>query len=160
MKKLVYTAAVVAAVFASAQANAATGNVQFDGTVAGTCVINVSNAGVLGVSTDFSTLGSSQAGGTPGSATVQTTDSSFKISLDTPSAWTSAPASGNANVAFSSAYSSTGSTTASNVEGSTMTPLNAGSHNVTINLTAAKTVSGETFAPGSYQAQVVLRCEP
>lgn len=159
MKKLVIASAVAAAALVPAQAFAATGNIPFNGSVSNTCVITVGSSGTLGVSTDFATLGSTQAGGAPGSASVLATGSGFSLSADAPTAWDSAPTTGGSNVTFASTYSSTGPTVATNVAGTTATALNRGTHNVAINMSATKNVSGETFEAGSYSATVVLRCE-
>jgi hypothetical protein len=152
-------AASVAALLVPASAFAATGNIPFSGSVANTCVITVGSSGTLGVSADFATLGSSQAGGAAGSANVLATGAGFNLSADAPSAWDSAPATGGTNVSFSSTYSATGATTIPSTNGATLTALNAGNHSVAIGMAAQKTVLGETFVSGSYDATVVLRCE-
>jgi hypothetical protein len=152
-------AASVAALLVPASAFAATGNIPFSGSVANTCVITVGSSGTLGVSTDFATLGSSEAGGALGSANVLATGAGFSLSADAPTAWDSAPATGGTNVSFAATYAATGPTTIPTTNGGTLTALNRGNHSVSVGMTAQKTVLGETFESGSYDATVVLRCE-
>ena len=160
MKKITKLVAAfsVAAAVAPMQAQAATQGIPFNGSVSSTCVITLTGNGVLGASADFSTLASTEAGGAAGTATVVTNNSSFGLSADAPTSWDSAPATGGNNVSFAAAYSSAGATTASNVAGTTITSLNQGTHTVSIDMSAVKTV-GETFESGTYAATVVLRCE-
>ncbi len=156
MKKLAF-AAIAAASLASGSANAATGNIPFNGSVSNTCVITVGGSGTLAASTDFTILGSQQTGGAAGTASVLATGAGFSLSADAPTSFSTAPATGNTNVVFEANYSATGANTIAQTDGATPTALARGTNAVTINMSGTKT-SG-TFEAGSYSATVVLRCE-
>jgi len=159
VKNLLKMAGVVALMTVPMHVNAATGNIPFNGSVADTCVVTVTGSGTLAASTDFTVLGSEQAGGAAGTATLLTTGGSFSLSADAPASFSSAPATGNDNVSFAANYSATGANTIAQTSGSTATALSRGNTNVSINMAATKTVGDETFEAGSYTATVVLRCE-
>ncbi len=159
MKNLLKLAGAVALMTVPMHVNAATGNIPFNGSVADTCVVTVTGSGTLAASTDFSVLGSEEAGGAAGTATLLTTGSSFSLSADAPASFSSAPATGNTNVNFEANYAATGANTIAKTDGATATALTRGNTNVTINMSGTKSVSGETFEAGSYTATVVLRCE-
>ncbi|TIT60898.1 MAG: hypothetical protein E5W60_17805, partial [Mesorhizobium sp.] len=54
-------------------ASAATGNVLFNGTITATCTITINSNGTMTVSTNLQSLSSHNAGGSAGSAQVDTT---------------------------------------------------------------------------------------
>lgn len=139
-----------------AQAFAITGDVQFNGTVTHTCTINVNNAGALGVSTDFKTLGSNQAGGAAGTATIAASGNGFDISVDAPTL--SKPATDTTAESLSSSYTTTGATSVSGTNSDGSKNLANGTTNVSVNMTAVKSGS-DVFEAGSYTGTVVLRCE-
>lgn len=113
-----------------AQAFAATGDVQFNATVTHTCTITINSAGTLGVSTDFKTLGSTQAGGAAGSATIAASGNGFDISVDTPTL--SKPATDTTAEALSSSYITSGATAVSGTNASASNNLANGTTNVTV----------------------------
>lgn len=156
MKNLVKLAA-VAALMVPFNANAATGNIPFNGNVVDTCVVTVGAPGSLGANTGFTVLGSEEAGGIAGTATLLTTGSTFSLSTDAPSAFDSAPAGGGTNVTFSSNYSASGDNVIAQTSGATATALGAGSTSVSVNMAATK--SAGTYTAGIYSATVILRCE-
>lgn len=156
MKKLAMLAA-AAAVAMPASAFAATGDVQFDGSVSNTCSITVNSAGTLTTNVGQTVLGSEETGGAAGTATVVTTSAAYSISADAPLAFGTAPAGGNTSVTFAANYAASGPTTISQTPGGTASPLSTGSYDVDVNMAATKT-SG-SFPTGTYDATVVLRCE-
>lgn len=139
-----------------AQAFAATGNVQFNGSVTHTCAITVNSAGTLGVSTDYKALGSGQAGGTAGSAMIAASGNGFKISVDAPTL--AKPAGDTSTETLSSSYTTTGATSVSGTNSSASNNLSNGTTNVSVNMSAVKSGSN-VFEAGSYTGTVVLRCE-
>jgi hypothetical protein len=156
MKNLVKIAVAASFAVLPAQAFAATGNVQFNATVTHTCVITVGSAGTLTASTDFTTLGSTQAGGSAGTATVAASGNGFKISVDAPSL--SKPATDTTSETLTSAYSASGATSTSGTNASAANNLAHGTTNVSVNMTAVKSGSN-VFEAGTYTGTVVLRCE-
>lgn len=147
---------VAAVAMIPAQAFAATGNIPFNGTVTATCLITVGSSGTIMPNAGFTVLGSTQAGGAPGTATILTTGNAYNVSVDSPASWSSAPASA-AGTTFATAYDLTGANTASGVSGATTTTLAHGTTNVAVNLTA--THPSGSFEAGTYTATAVLRCE-
>lgn len=136
---------------------AATANVPFTGLVTATCVLTVGTPGVLAPNTDFTSLNSLAAGGTPGSVSVLSTGATFKVSAIAPTVFTLAPPTGGDNVSFASTYQATGATAIGTTPGTTQTTVNAGLTNLTINLAATK--SAGNFTGGAYAAEVIVRCE-
>ncbi len=161
MNKYVKYAAIAALVSAAtvpaSVAGAATGDVPFNGTVSAECVVNVGSAGILTVNGTYDVLGSQQAGGAAGTATILATDASFSISADAPAAWDSSPAGGGTSVTFGANYSTSGATTIAQTNGTIATALNQGNTAVNVNMDGTK--SAGIFPAGSYAATVVLRCE-
>ena len=157
MKNFLKLAGAVALVTVPMQVNAATGNIPFNGNVADTCVVTVGTPGTLAANPGFTVLGSQEAGGAPGTATLLTTGSSFSLSADAPSGFSAGPGSANTNTTFAASYSASGDNVIPSTPGTTATSLGSGSTNVSINMAATKT-SG-TFEAGAYEATVILRCE-
>lgn len=158
MKNLFKAAGVAALMLAPMQAQAVTGDVPFNGNVTHTCVINVNSSGTLGVSTDFQTLGSEEAGGSAGTATIVATGNGFDISADAPTAFSTKPAADTSSNTFEANYATNGATSIGQVDGATANDLNNGTTNVIVNMSASKSGS-DVFEAGAYAATVVLRCE-
>lgn len=156
MKKYAKLAVVASIAMVPAQAFAATGNVQFNATVTHTCTITVNSAGTLGVSTNFGTLSSMQAGGAAGSATIAASGNGFDISVDAPNL--SKPAADTTSETLSASYITTGATTVSGAHTDAANDLNNGTTNVSVHMAAMKSGS-DVFAAGTYTGTVVLRCE-
>ncbi|MBX9684292.1 MAG: hypothetical protein K2X41_10925 [Hyphomicrobium sp.] len=158
MRKLILTACAGGALAASSPAViAATANVPFAGLVTATCVLTVGTPGVLAPNTDFTSLNSLAAGGTPGSVAILSTGASFKVSAIAPTVFTLAPPTGGDNVSFASTYQTTGATATGTTPGTTQTTIGAGTTNMTVNLAATK--SAGNFTGGAYAAEVIVRCE-
>ena len=151
MKKLLVAMGVASVALASNFAVAATGNVEFNGTVNTTCTINVDNAGTLAQSADANVLSSKIAGGSNGQATVTTTGLNFGVSVANPTAWVSGPTAADS---FAADMTIGGSTAAA---GSTV-PVGLGDTVVEVDLVATA-AAGTSFANGAYDAVVVLTCE-
>lgn len=156
MKKLAHVVIAVAAVIPT-QSFAATGDVLFNGTVSNTCAITVNAPGALATNVGQTVLGSQEAGGSAGSATIVATSASYSVSADAPTAWGSFPTGGDTSVTFAANYATTGDTTIAQTAGGTTTSLNTGTTDVTVNMAATK--SAGSFPTGTYAATVVLRCE-
>lgn len=158
MRKILLTGLAVATLATTQQAaNAATANVPFTGIVTATCVLTVGTPGLMGASTDFTSLSTRGTGGLAGSIAALSTGTNFKVSAIAPTAFTLAPAGGGDAVNFTASYSGTGSTTIGSTPGTTTTTLNTGLTNLSIDLAAVK--SSGTFNGGAYAAEVIVRCE-
>ena len=156
MKAAVKYLVAAAAVAVSGTAIAATGNVPFNGTVTDTCIVTVGSPGTIAPNTGYTVLGSKEAGGAAGTATILATGNAFNLTAEAPSAWTAAPASASA-ATFAAEYDLSGANTASNVAGGTGTTLAFGTTNVSVDLTA--TLPTGTYEAGTYAATVTVRCE-
>lgn len=154
--KLLSKVLIAVAAMAPASAFAATGNIPFNGTVNATCLITVGSPGTIMPNAGFTVLGSKEAGGAQGTAAILTTGNAYKVSVDAPSAWSTAPTSASGTT-FATEYDLSGANTASNVAGATQTTLAHGTTNVGVDLTASHP-SG-SFEAGTYTATAVLRCE-
>ena len=159
MKKLCAIAATTFVVLTPIQANSATGNIPFSGTVSNSCIITVGSSGAIAASSDYAALGSEETGGAAGTATILTTGGGFDLSADAPTSFSSAPTTGNDNVLFAVNYAATGANSIAKTDGGIATPLSRGSSAITVNMSGVKSVPGETFESGTYAATVVLRCE-
>lgn len=136
-------------VLAPVNAFAATGTATFNGIVASTCILTAGATGVITPNADYSSLSSTNSGGSASVVTALSTGITFKVSTDAPT--------GVAGDTLTSSYSLSGSTTSGSVSGATPTPLNAGSTAVAVNMSAVKT-SGY-FNAGAYTGLVTVRCE-
>ena len=154
MKKLLVAMGVASVALASNFAVAATGNVEFNGTVNTTCSVVVDSNGTLAQSADANVLSSKLAGGASGAATVTTTGLNFAVSVANPSGWEST-STGTTSAASMVADMTIGGTTTA--AGSTV-PVGLGDTSVGVDLVATA-ASGTSFANGSYDAVVVLTCE-
>lgn len=150
--KFAVAAAVLAVPF---EASAVTGDVIFNGTVSNTCSIVVDNAGSMTTNVGQTVLGSAQAGGAAGQATVTTTSGAYSVSIDAVTAFDTAPVGGGTGVTFATNYSGSGDTTIASTSGTSA--LNTGATVVSVNLAATK--SSGSFPSGTYSATAVLRCE-
>jgi hypothetical protein len=155
-------AASIAASLAPVQAFAltpASGNIPFSGSVSNSCIITVGAPGILAASTDFTVVGSEEASGSAGTATILTTGAGYSLMADAPLSFSAAPPTGNDNVTFEANYSVTGANIIPQTDGATSSPLQRGNSSVSINMSGTKNVIGETFEEGTYAATVLLRCE-
>ena len=137
-----------------------------------TCSISLINPGTLASNVGNTILGSKETGGVAGSAVVTsrkhtrasgTRGPRFRVSFEPPSSFTSAPATGNDNVVFSTRMSGTAvgrGTTFGERNGTNSRQLRrGGTDNTRITAHLIATKSTGTFAAGTYQAEGVLRCE-
>ncbi len=154
MKNLFKVTAVLA-VLTPVHANAVTGNIPFNGSVSASCAITVGSSGTITPNATYSELSSANAGGAPGTASILAIGTSWNVSADAPSSFSTEPVTTAST--FSASYDLSGVTTAASVPGSTTTSLGNGTTNVSVNLTAAHP-SG-SYQAGTYAATVVLRCE-
>lgn len=157
MKNRFKSACIATCVLFATPVWSATGDIQYDATVADYCAITVDQNGVLGPRPDLRVLNSRVAnGGSPGRATVVTSASGYTLSTDTPAAFTAEPVADTTPETFTSLFRSVGATTIAETD--VPTSLNAGSHTVRVTLIARKS-PGDIFVSGTYSAVVVLRCE-
>lgn len=133
-----------------------TDDVTFDGTVAATCTVVTQSNGTLALNGLSTVLASTESGGASGTVDVTTNDTSFSVSIDTVSAFTTGPADADTNTTFATTYGASGATTASGVNGQTSTSLGSGVTNLTVDASATK--SSGTFSAGSYQLTATVRC--
>ena len=148
-------AAVALVACADQTASAATGNVLFNGTITATCTLTVNSNGTMTVSSDLQSLSSHNAGGSAGSAQVDTTGG-VTLSVD-PVATTTVPASDVTATTWTPTFATTGAQTIA--ETGTATALTApGTSTVAVNLAGTKSGTNR-FSAGAYQATVTLRCE-
>ena len=156
MKNFVKFAVMSALLAAPLPAVAATGNVQFDATVNNTCSITVNQAGLLTANVGQTSLASTNAGGSAGTATIVATSANYTVGVDQPTAWQAGfPTGGDTAVTFAATYSAAGDTTVASTANNNA--LATGTTNVSVNLSATK--SSGSFPTGTYAAIVVLRCE-
>lgn len=154
MKKLLVAMGVASVALASNFAVAATGDVEFNGTVNTTCTINVTDNGELASINGGNVLSSKAAGGDAGDATVTTTGLNFQVSVADPSGWASTSTGTTAAASMVADMSIGGTTTASG----TPVAVGLGDTEVDVNLVASA-APGTSFANGTYDAVVVLTCE-
>ena len=153
MKKLVLAAVMSCLTLASAHAD--TSNVIFNGTVAATCSFNVASNGTMTVSSSLQSLSSHNAGGSPGSVTLNTTGG-VSLSVD-PVTVTTVPTADVTPITWTPTFAASGAHTIN--ETGTATALAApGTSTVTVNLAGTKS-GNNRFAAGAYQATVTVRCE-
>lgn len=133
-----------------------TDDVLFNATVGDECTVVADTDGTLALNGTSSVLSSTEAGGAAGAATVTTNSTSFNISIDAISSFTSGPADADTNTTFATTYSASGATTASGVSGTTTTPLGNGA--TTLSIDASATKSTGTFSAGTYVLTATVRC--
>lgn len=135
---------------------AATGNVTFNGTVAATCTLLVTNgSGTITVSTDLQSLSSHNAGGVAGAVTLTTTGG-VTLSVDAVTSPT-VPGTDTTPTTWSPTYLATGTHTIA--ETGTSTALTSpGVDAVVVHLTGTKSGS-DRFGAGNYSATVTVRCQ-
>jgi hypothetical protein len=131
-------------------ANAAAQNKQY-------CEIVLFSGGTMRPSPDNTELTSSSFGGVSGRAQVVATNSSYKISIDDPMGFASAPPGADDGTIFSTSYSGTGDTSFSRTAGNIPVNIKNGTTNVEVDLTALK--NNDAFPAGTYSASLTLRCE-
>lgn len=148
MKKLNLILA-IALLIAPVSGFAATGTASFSGTVVSTCILTAGTPGVIAPNADYTSMSSTNTGGSVSTVTAISNGTIFKVSTDAPT--------GVSADTLSSSYALSGATTSASVSGSTQTLLNAGNTAVSVNMSAIKT-SGN-FAAGAYVGLVTVRCE-
>ncbi|MEM9837801.1 MAG: hypothetical protein AAF830_01465 [Pseudomonadota bacterium] len=155
MKRLVIGVSASALFVASAAAQT-TDDVLFNGTVGDACTVVADTDGTLALNGTSTVLGSAEAGGAAGTATVTTNNTTFNVTIDPIAAFTTGPADADTNTTFATQYDAAGATTATDVDGATPTTLGNGVTNLTVDAAATKT-SG-TFSAGTYQLTATVRC--
>ncbi len=148
----VLVATAVCGCFASAPADAEQS--KFGGFVSNSCTLSTINDGILVSDVPGRVLDSSVPGGRPSRVKALTTSRGFKVRTFAPTVFT---LGNSANTTFASLYSISGSTSATNIPGTTPSNLNPGSNVIAVNLRAVRTAG--VFPRGNYEAVVIVRCE-
>lgn len=120
------------------------------------CTVNVTTPGTLGVSADQTSQSSENVGGIPVSAIITTNSTNSQIQVIAPSSFVVGPADADTNTVFATKYGLSGATTANDVNGTTLTALNSGINNMSVDASATKT-SG-AFSAGTYSMVATIRC--
>lgn len=154
MRPILLGAPACVMLFASAAAQ--TDDIQFDGTVSDSCTVVADSNGTLALNGLSTILSSTEAGGSAGAATVTTNNTTFSVSIDAITAFTTGPADADTNTTFATQYDASGATTASGVDGGTSTSLGLGVTTLSVDATATK--SSGTFSAGTYQLTATVRC--
>lgn len=154
IKKL--CAVAVMSIALSPAVQAADQNVKFTGIVLDSCALIIGTDGLLGQSGDQTILSSTESGGLPGTVTATTNGIASTLEVITPTSFLTGPASADTNTTFASSYALAGTTTLSEVVGSTVSPLGLGVTIATIDASATK--SSGTFDSGTYELVTTVRC--
>jgi FtsH-binding integral membrane protein len=143
--RLLSGAAAVAAALGSAQSASAL------------CIVTlVDDTGLLGLSGDYESFSSQNAGGASASFTVLTALCACSITIDAVTAFHSAPPDGDSNVAFTTTFSMTGATVLGQTLAGLNQPLGLGLTTVTVHATAEKTAG--VFPAGAYELELDAQC--
>lgn len=156
--RIVFAAGVfIAAAVYTAPAYAQTsGDVIFNATLADTCVVTISTPGTLAANAEVNQLSSELSGGVRGAALLVTTSLNFNVTVDTPTAFSLAPAGGETNVTFDALYSAGGVTTLTDIDDGVTSALGLGNTTLTVGASADKSTG--VFPAGTYQLPVTVRC--
>jgi len=130
--------------------------ITFTGTITDTCVVAVTNSGILGVNTEQTRLASDEGLGLAATAGVVTNSPRSQIQVLAPIAFETAPVGSELNTSFDTAYSLTGTTNADVSDGQTLTPLEVGASVLSVDAGATK--SEGTFEGGAYSFVTTVRC--
>ena len=131
-------------------------SITFTGQILDTCVVAVTNSGVLGVNTEQTRLGSDTGIGLAANAGVVTNSPRSQIQVLAPVSFETAPVGSDVNTTFDTAYTLTGTTSADVEDGQTLTPLEVGASILTVDAGATK--SDGTFEGGAYSFVTTVRC--
>ena len=121
------------------------------------CQIILGSEGQLREVPGLFELSSKSAGGRAGTAQVMTSNASFRISVDTPLGFHTAPRDGNNGVVMAASYSGNGASNFSETPGDIQHKLKKGITSIEAHLVAHR--NGEPFPAGNYAAVLTLRCE-
>lgn len=121
------------------------------------CTILIGSPGRLVASTDLQSLGSTYSGGGPASATVITTNGSYSLTYEMPTAFTMMPGGPVPATTFAGTMSSTGATQLSGHASGVPVKAKRGTSELTMTMEA--TSAGGSYPAGNYTAQAILRCE-
>ncbi|BCM20933.1 hypothetical protein [Mesorhizobium sp. J8] len=132
--------------------------------IVGTCTIMIGASGTMKPNPAINIFGSKQAGGSSAGATITASSllctvlnllDCYSVSAPAPIAFSSAPSGGDTDVTFATVFRLDGSGV--DIPGSSPQKLTNGTHTIQVDLTATK--SPGIFPAGSYQAEVIVRCE-
>ena len=154
MNKFSIALAAAALIGTVGAAHAVDSNARFGGSVNNSCTLTAGTDGVLMPNINSDVLSSEETGGVNATVAALVTARGFKVKALAPTVFVTGDST---DVTFAAKYSLSGPTTATNVAGATQTTLNRGSHIVSVNLAATKSVG--VFANGTYAAEVTVRCE-
>lgn len=121
------------------------------------CQIVLGNEGVLREVPGLFELSSKSGGGRPGTAQVMTSNSSYRLSVDAPLGFHTAPKGGNDGVVMTATFNGHGASNFSETPGNIQHKLKRGTTSIEAHLVAHR--NGEPFPAGNYAAVITLRCE-
>lgn len=144
-------------------ADASSQGVFFVGNItdANRCTVNIISDGHLALSSDMRTLSSKLAGGFGGVADV-TSSRAYNMTVEAVPFFTQSPSGGNDNTTFEARFSGVSVNKGVNfAEQAGNIPVKTRGANSTTRITAQliATRTGSAFPGGSYQGQVIVRCE-
>lgn len=122
----------------------------------GICTLVVVTGGTMTPNASFTQLSSTNSGGSGALVTATVVGLAMTLQLTGPSNFSSAPSEGNANVSFTTEFSTTGATLIVPTANLTPRPIAVGLTTISIQLSAAK--SSGVFPSGSYAADVTVNC--
>ncbi|MCJ7421999.1 hypothetical protein [Sphingomicrobium astaxanthinifaciens] len=128
--------------------------IDFDATVADSCTMTVPANGTMAVSTEGTTLGTEEPGGSPASLVVNATGSNPTVTFGAPSLATS-PVGWSATPSLGIAYTSSGGANQAYTDQETSHAVGALSDSFVVH---GRIVASEGFASGDYVLRTVVTC--
>jgi hypothetical protein len=121
------------------------------------CSIVLGSPGTISPSVDLVQLSSKVSGGAPATASITTTNGSFRVIYELPGAFLNMPGGQVPAASFSGDLDAWGATSLSQLPAGSEGKLKKGITDISMSLTAA--TAGGAFPAGYYAAESILRCE-
>jgi hypothetical protein len=121
------------------------------------CSIVLGSPGTISPSVDLVQLSSKVSGGAPATASITTTNASFRVIYELPGAFSNVPSGSVPAASFSGDLDAWGATSLSQLPAGSEGKLKKGMTDISMSLTAA--TAGGAFPAGYYAAESILRCE-
>lgn len=137
---------------------AAAATLTFNGLIVDACTLTLSSAGAMTATATGDEISSSAPGGSPARALLLTTSNRYRMVIDQPTGFATAPAQSTPDN-MRVEYSSTGITLSTRVNGTIPLDLGLGLTTVEVNVAASRS-NNAVFPAGVYRSDVVMRCEP
>lgn len=151
-------AVAAASAVAALAAPAAAATLTFNGLIVDSCTVTLSSPGTMTPTPTGDEVSSTAPGGSPARALLLTTSARYRMVIDPPSGFATAPGGATPD-SMSIGYRSTGVTVAATTSGLAPLDLGLGLSTVDVDITARK-AAGAVFPAGTYRSDLVLRCEP